>query len=154
MFRDSAFKKKLFVYGSAASSMCYAGSLSYCSKWGATLCCGAWTSHCCGAQDLVVRASVLATLRLSSCGSWALLLHSTWDLPGTGLEPVFPALAGRFLSTVPPQKSQVFQKEVRVDPGGLAKIPNPPLKETRKSVKKMHGIEATSHAKALGLHGA
>ena len=29
-----------------------------------------------------------------------------WDLPGPGLEPVSPALAGRFLITVPPAKSQ------------------------------------------------
>ena len=28
-----------------------------------------------------------------------------WDLPGPGMEAVFPALAGRFLSTVPPAKS-------------------------------------------------
>ena len=28
-----------------------------------------------------------------------------WDLPGPGLEPVSPALAGRFLTTVPPGKS-------------------------------------------------
>ena len=28
-----------------------------------------------------------------------------WDLPGAGLEPVSPALAGGFLSTVPPGKS-------------------------------------------------
>ena len=27
-----------------------------------------------------------------------------WDLPGPGLEPVSPALAGGFLSTVPPGK--------------------------------------------------
>ena len=27
-----------------------------------------------------------------------------WDLPGPGLEPVFPALAGGFLTTVPPGK--------------------------------------------------
>ena len=27
-----------------------------------------------------------------------------WDLPGPGLEPVSPALAGGFLTTVPPQK--------------------------------------------------
>ena len=27
-----------------------------------------------------------------------------WDLPGPGLEPVSPALAGRFLTTVPPGK--------------------------------------------------
>ena len=28
-----------------------------------------------------------------------------WDLPGTGLEPVSPALSGRFLITAPPGKS-------------------------------------------------
>ena len=30
-----------------------------------------------------------------------------WDLPGVGLEPVSPALAGRFLTTAPPGKSHV-----------------------------------------------
>ena len=28
-----------------------------------------------------------------------------WDLPGPGLKPVSPALAGEFLTTVPPGKS-------------------------------------------------
>ena len=42
--------------------------------------------------------------RLSSCGSWAQLLRGTWDLPRPGLEPVSPALAGRFSTTVPPGK--------------------------------------------------
>ena len=28
-----------------------------------------------------------------------------WDLPGPGLEPMSPALAGGFLTTVPPGKS-------------------------------------------------
>ena len=32
-----------------------------------------------------------------------------WDLPGTGLEPVSPALAGGFLTTVPPRKSLDFK---------------------------------------------
>ena len=40
--------------------------------------------------------------RLSSCGARAQPLRSMWDLPGSGLEPVSPALAGRFLTTVPP----------------------------------------------------
>ena len=40
--------------------------------------------------------------RLSSCGARAQLLHGTWDLPRPGLEPVSAALAGRFLTTVPP----------------------------------------------------
>ena len=39
--------------------------------------------------------------RLSSCGAWAQLLHGTWDLPGPGLKPVSPALAGGFLTTAP-----------------------------------------------------
>ena len=30
-----------------------------------------------------------------------------WDLPGPGLEPVSPALAGGFLTTVPPDKSNI-----------------------------------------------
>ena len=31
-----------------------------------------------------------------------------WDLPGLGLDPMSPALAGRFLTTVPPGKSLVL----------------------------------------------
>ena len=42
--------------------------------------------------------------RLSSCGSRAQLLRGMWDLPRTGLEPVSPALAGRFSTTAPPGK--------------------------------------------------
>ena len=42
--------------------------------------------------------------RLSSCGARAQLLRGMWDLPGPGLEPVSPALAGRLLTTVPPGK--------------------------------------------------
>ena len=48
----------------------------------------------------------LQTRRLSSCGSQAQLLHGMWDLPRPGLEPVYPALAGGFLTTAPPAKSQ------------------------------------------------
>ena len=51
----------------------------------------------CGSQGL--------ECRLSSCGAWAYLLRSMWDLPGPGLEPVSPALAGRFLTTAPPEES-------------------------------------------------
>ena len=46
----------------------------------------------------------LQTRRLSSCGSRAQLLHGMWDLPRPGLEPVSPALAGRFSTTAPPGK--------------------------------------------------
>ena len=46
----------------------------------------------------------LQTCRLSSCGSRAQLLRSMWYLPIPGLEPVSPALAGRFSTTAPPGK--------------------------------------------------
>ena len=38
-----------------------------------------------------------------------------WDLPGPGLEPVSPALAGGFLTTAPPGKPRIdsFAKDVR-----------------------------------------
>ena len=42
--------------------------------------------------------------RLSSCGSQAQLLRGMWDPPRPGLEPVSPALAGRFSTTAPPGK--------------------------------------------------
>ena len=88
---------------------------------GATLCCGVRASHCgvfscCRAQALGMRASVVVAhglsscglqaleCRLSSCGSRASLLGDMWDLPGPGLEPVSPALAGGFLTTRPPGK--------------------------------------------------
>ena len=89
------------------------------------LCCDARASHwggfpCCGAQALGTYTSVVAVHRLSSCGFWALecrlsscgaqalLLSSTWDLPGPGIEPVSPALAGGFLTNVPPGKPQQY----------------------------------------------
>ena len=53
-----------------------------------------------------VQASVVVTRGLSSCGTRAQLLCHMWDLPGPGIEPVSPALAGRFLTTVPPGKPQ------------------------------------------------
>ena len=46
----------------------------------------------------------LQTHRLSSCGSQAQLLCGMWDPPRPGLEPVSPALAGRFSTTAPPGK--------------------------------------------------
>ena len=39
--------------------------------------------------------------QLSSCGAGAELLHVTWDLPGSGIEPLASALAGKFFITRP-----------------------------------------------------
>ena len=61
-------------------------------------------------RPLTVAASLVAehrlqTHRLSSCDSRAQLLRGMWDLPRPGLEPVSPALAGRFSTTAPPGKT-------------------------------------------------
>ena len=46
--------------------------------------------------------------RLRSCGTRALLLRGMWDLPEPGIEPMSPALAGGFLTTVPPGKPLIW----------------------------------------------
>ena len=56
------------------------------------------------ARPLTIAASLVAehrlqTRRLSNCGSRAHLLHGMWDPPRPGLEPVSPALTGRFSTT-------------------------------------------------------
>ena len=78
-----------------------ARAFSSCSKWGPLFI----AVH----GPLIISASLVAehrlqTRRLSNCGSWAQLLRGMWDLPRPGLEPVSPALAGRFSTTVPPGK--------------------------------------------------
>ena len=70
--RDELF----FFFGCAGSSLLRAGFL-YLQRAGATLCCGAWASHCsgfscCRAQALGAQASVVAAHRLCSCGTRAL----------------------------------------------------------------------------------
>ena len=72
--------------------------------------CGEWGPLFIAVREpLTVAASLveehtLQTRRLSSCGSRAQLLCGMWDLPRPRLEPVSPALAGRFSTTVPPGK--------------------------------------------------
>ena len=80
-----------------------ARAFSSCGKWGPLF--------IAVRRPLTIAASPVAehrlqTRRLSSCGSRAQLLRSTWDLPRPGLESVSPALTGRLSTTVPPGKPQ------------------------------------------------
>ena len=57
-----------------------------------------------------------------------------WDLPPPGLEPVSPALAGGFLTTVPPGKpnKEDFKTELRaplraMPPTTIVAVPRPPV---------------------------
>ena len=82
--------------------------LRFCTR--AFSSCGEWRPLFIAVRGpLTVAASLVAghrlqTHRLSSCGSQAQLLRGMWDLPKPGLEPVSPALAGRFSTTAPPGK--------------------------------------------------
>ena len=58
----------------------------------------------------------LQTRRLSNCGSRAQLLRGTRDLPRPGLEPVCPALAGRFSTATPPGKPSLVVLMLKTQP--------------------------------------
>ena len=78
-----------------------ARAFSSCGKWGPLFI--AVRGPLTVVASLVVEHR-LQTRRLSRCGSRAQLLRGMWDLPRPGLEPVSPALAGGFSTTVPPGK--------------------------------------------------
>ena len=54
-----------------------------------------------------------------------------WDLPGPGIEPMSPALAGGFLTTAPPGKSKpLFLEAVTIQEGQRSNSQNHILKKS------------------------
>ena len=101
----------LFIYLLVVLGLCFcARAFSSCGEWGPLF--------IAVRGPLTIAASLVAehrlqTRRLSSCGSRAYLLRSMWDRPRPGLEPVSPALAGRFSTTAPPGKPKgLFKKYI------------------------------------------
>ena len=91
----------ILLFGSARSPLPPMGLSLVVARWrlfGGFPCCGATGSSGAG--------SVAAVSRLPSCSTQPQLLRSTWDPPRPGLEPVSPALAGRFFTAEPPGKSR------------------------------------------------
>ena len=74
----------LFYFDRAGSSL-LCGIFSGCSNWGLFFIAMCWL--------LIEAAFLIVEHGLSSCGLRAQLLHSMWDLPGPGVEPMSPALA-------------------------------------------------------------
>ena len=52
-------------------------------------------------------ASVAAACWLGSCDTWAELSYFKWDLPGSGIKPMYCSLAGGFLINGPPGRPQI-----------------------------------------------
>ena len=98
----------LFIFGSAGFSLLH-GLVSNCGEWEPLSSCGVQASHCGGFFYWGARA--LGCTDFSSCGPQALehrlnicsplswLLCSMWHLTGSEVEPVSPALPGRFFTT-------------------------------------------------------
>ena len=55
-----------------------------------------------------VQASTVTVHGLSSCGAQAYLSLDMWNLPRSGIEPICPALTGRFLTPGPSEKSHKY----------------------------------------------
>ena len=91
----------LVIFGCAESSLLRASFLLVAASGGCSLLrCAAFSLQ----WLLLLWSTGSRHVGFHSCGSWAQLLRGMWDLPGPGLKPVAPALAGGFLTTVPPGK--------------------------------------------------
>ena len=88
-----------------------ARAFSSCGKWGPLFIAVRGPLTIAGSP---VAEHRLQTRRLSNCGSRAQPLRGMWDLPRPGLEPVSPALAGRFSTTAPPGKPHLVLFESAV----------------------------------------
>ena len=92
----------LFIFGCVGSSLLHAGfSLVAASGGYSSLWCAGFSQR----WLLLLRSMGPRRAGFSSCGMWAQLLRGMCDLPGPGIEPLSPVLAGGFLTTVPPGKS-------------------------------------------------
>ena len=114
-----------FIFGSTGPSLLH-GFFSNCGKQGLLPRWGAWASHCGGFSCCRVWApgpqtSAVAAHGLSSCGIQAQFLQGMWDLPGPGVKPVSPALAGGFFTTEPPGKVSLESLNLKMT---LKKIKN------------------------------
>ena len=91
-------KSRLFLLQWAEATLCRLVHASHC---GGFSCCRAQTPErgvfsSCSSQGLAHK--------LSSCGAQPYVLLGMWDLPGSGIKPVSPALAGGFFNTESPGK--------------------------------------------------
>ena len=94
------FKNSLIYSFLVAKGLHYCPwAFSSCSEQGLFSAFHAQDSHC----DGIPFAEQTLEHWLGACGTTGM-----WDLPGPGIEPVSPALAGRFLITRPPGKSMFF----------------------------------------------
>ena len=91
----------LYLFLAVLSLHCCCWAISSCGKWGLLSSFevrasprGGFSPW--GAQALGSWVSAVVEHRLRSCSSWAWLLCGMWGFPGPGIEPMSPAVAGRW----------------------------------------------------------
>ena len=134
------FFKFIYLFLAVLGLRFCARTFSSCSKWGPLF--------IAVRGPLTIVASLVAehrrqTRRLSSCGSRAQLLRGMWDLPRPGLEPAFPALAGRFSTTAPPGKPKMNFLRTKFRSSFF------PIPITPQNVKKIHIFTSFSSSQRL-----
>ena len=102
--KNISFKKSITLFLALLHLCCYMQAFSSCGRRGLLFVGHGLLFEVLSLVEHGLRCmgfSICST-RAQCCGSWAQLLHSMQNLPRPGIEPVSPALAGGFLSTVPP----------------------------------------------------
>ena len=101
-----SLKNCLFIYSCAVSSLLH-GLFSSSSKQGLLSSCVVAASLVEERRPWSTQASVAAACMRGSCGPWAESLHGTWDLLGSGMEPLSPTLTDGCFAVEPPGKPLV-----------------------------------------------
>ena len=98
IFLKITFFLKIYLFWAVLGLHWCAWAFSSCSERGvgATLHYGAWASHCSGFFWCKAWA-----WELNNCTEQAQVPRGTWNLLRPGIKPMFPALAGRFLTIGP-----------------------------------------------------
>ena len=94
----------MYLFWVALGLHCSVWAFSSWGKRGLLFSWGARVSHCSGFSCWRAQAW---EPRPSSCG--ILLLRSMWNLPGPGIKPMSPTLAGRLSITGPQGKSKIYR---------------------------------------------
>ena len=90
----------------AALGLCgCAWVFSSCDEQGLLSSCDAQASHCSGSSW---QSTGSGHSGFSRCSLRVELPHSVWNMPGPGIEPTSPALAGGIATTGPLRKSSLF----------------------------------------------
>ena len=101
LFSIALFKNNLFIFGCALVSIAALGLSLVAARGGCSL------LQCLKFLlwwFLLLWRTGYRHTGFSSCSTQASLLHCMCDLPGPGIEPLSPELAGEFLTTRPPGK--------------------------------------------------